>query len=161
MRAYCRPGATAFERLESHVAHLLCSRPEMSGRLAELLVEVAGLGPARESAVRKALPDGCADHPGEALGVARAVLFFCGVSLENERALVGGPRQDFARLIHRGFHPVDIAAPGSYATPSLVEGYCYMGASFARGMDRVFEGVTGQPLGEHMRRALAVLKTSP
>ncbi|HEX9014712.1 MAG TPA: hypothetical protein VF960_01780 [Chloroflexota bacterium] len=110
--------------------------------------------------MRKAFPDGCADHPGEALGMARALLFFCGLTMESERALVGGPRQDFARLMRGDFRPVDLAAPTSYAAPSLVDGYCYMGASFARGMDRVFEGVTGQPLGEHMRRALAVLKTS-
>ncbi len=159
MRAYYHPGATPHERLESQIAHQLCTRPEMSSRLADLLVWAAGLGPAREAALREALPPVCVSHPGEALGMARAALFFCGLTMENEAQLSGRPREDLDRLLKGRFRVMDLAAPASYAVPSLVEGYCYMGASFARGMDKVFEAVTGLPLGEHLRRALALLKS--
>jgi len=160
LRAYYRPGATAFERLESHIAHLLCSRPETSTRLADLLVWTAGLGPAREAAIRQALPAGCIAHPGEALGLARATLFFCGLTRENERNLSGKPREDLAELLEGKVRQLDLASPASYAVASLVEGYCYMGASFARGMDKVFQAVTGRPLGEQLGRALALLRPS-
>lgn len=157
MRAYYRPGATSFERLESHIAHLLCSRPETAVRLADRLVLAAGLGPSREGTLRDALPAECISHPGEALGMARASLFFCGVRQEVERTLTGRPREDFSAVLKGYFQPLDLASPAAYADSGLVEGYCFMGASFARGMDRLFHAVTGQPLGEHLRRALALL----
>ena len=34
-----------------------------------------------------------------------------------------------------------------------------MGAGFARGVDRVFQAATGQPLSEHLRRALSLLES--
>ncbi len=157
MRAYYRPGATSFERLESHMAHLLCSRPDAAARLADRLVMAAGLGPTREETLRNELPAECISHPGEALGMARAVLFFCGVRQNDEKELTGRPREDFAAVLKGYFHPLDLASPASYTDAGLVEGYCYMGASFARGMDRLFHAVTGQPLKEHLRRALALL----
>ena len=160
MRAYCRPGATSFERLESHIAHLLCSRPETATRLVDQLVRTAGLGEVRQAALRRVFPVGCVTHPGEALGMARAALFFCGITAENERELTGRPREDFAALLKGYFRPLDLTSPSSYAALSLVDGYCYMGASFARGMDQVFEAVTGQPVKEHLRRALTFLKPS-
>jgi hypothetical protein len=157
VRAYYRPGATSFERLESHIAHLLCSRPETATHLADRLVLAAGVGPGREKAIREALPAGYFSHPGEALGIARASLFFCGVTQEEEGVLTGRPRGDFAAVLKGYFRPLDLASPASYTDPGLVEGYCFMGASFARGMDRLFHAVTGQPLGEHLRRALTFL----
>jgi hypothetical protein len=132
----------------------------MPTRLADLLVHAAGLGPGREAALREALPAGCLTHPGEAMGIARAALFFCGLTRENEGLLTGRPREDFAGLLGGGFRRLDLASPASYGIESLVEGYCYMGASFRRGMDSVFHAVTGRPLGEHLRRALALLRPS-
>ena len=161
MRAYYRPGATPFERLESHIAHLLCSRPETASHLADRLVAAACLGPSREKLLREVLPAGCITHPGEALGMARASLFFCGLTQEDEVGLTGRPREDFTGLLKGRFEPLDLASPESYEAPSLVEGYCFMGASFARGMDKLFLAVTGQPLAEHLRRALTLLQPSP
>ncbi len=55
---------------------------------------------------------------------------------------------------HRSDGP---GSPAPFEAPSLVEGYCHMGAGFSRGVDLVFRAVTGQPLSEHLRRALRLL----
>lgn len=162
MRVYCRPGATSLERLEALVAFYLCSKPEIPGRIADLLVWATDCGPAREGLIREAFSRESAPDPAEALGMARAVLLLCGVAPERDHHLLTGrPRRDFTRLIKGHFLCQDLASPEAYAVPSLLEAYCCMGVSFARGVDRVFQGVTGQPLAEHLRRALALLDPTP
>ncbi len=160
MRVHCRPGATPLEKLEALVAGHLCSDPEMPQQLADLLVWATGCGPARERAVRAALRQKDIGDLAEALGMARALLLLSGVATDPEERLCGRPRVDFARMMEGRFHPQDLAAPEAYAAPILVDGYCHMGAGFARGMDRVFTAVTGRALGEHLRRALALLEPS-
>ncbi len=158
MRVYYRPGATSLERLEALIAFYLCSKPEIPERVADLLAWATGSGPARESLIREAFSGESIPDPAEALGMARAVLLLCGVAPERGRQLTGQPREDFVRLIGGEFHHQDLASPEAYAAPSLLEAYCHMGAGFARGVDRVFHAVTGQPLAEHLRRALALLQ---
>ncbi len=161
VRAYCRPGATPLERLESYVASRLCSREDFPQQLAELLSWATSSGPARSDAIRAVFPSTCVRHPGEALGMARAVLVFCGVTPEREMELSGHPREDFVRLMAGRYRSGDLGSPDSFDAPNLIEGYCYMGASFSRGVDLVFRAVTGQPLSEHLSRALRVLGPRP
>ncbi len=157
MRVYCRPGATSLERLEAHVAFRLCSRPEASGQMAELLSSVIGPNRAPEAAPGQPFLSPIAD-PAEALGVARAVLLLCGLAPEHRVALTGNPREDFARLVKGCYRAPDPGSPETYALPSLLDAYCHMGAGFARGVDAVFATVTGSSLGDHLRRALALLE---
>lgn len=158
MRVYCRPGATSLERLEALIAFYLCSKPEIPQKVADLLVWATDGGPARERAIRDAFPAECIPDPAEALGMARAVLLLCGVAPERGKQLTGQPREDFSRLMEGRYRYQDLGSPEAYAVPSLLEAYCHMGAGFARGVDRVFQAVTGQPLAEHLRRALALLE---
>lgn len=160
VRAYCRPGATPLERLESYVASRLCSGEDFPQRLAELLSWATNSGPARAAAIRAEFPTTRVSHPGEALGMARAVLVFCGLTPERERELSGRAREDFICLMARRYRNEDLGSPASFEAPNLVEGYCYMGASFSRGVDLVFRAVTGQPLSAHLSRALRVLGAS-
>lgn len=157
MRAYCRPSATPLERLEAHLAFQLCSRPEVAPRVADLLVWATGSGPGREAAIREAFLSRTVVEPAEAVGVARAVLVLCGVAPEHGAELTGEPREDFARLMEGHYKHHDLGSPAAYAVPSLLDAYCHMGAGFARGVDRVFQAVTGHPLAEHLRRALSLL----
>jgi len=161
LRAYYRPGATPLERLETLVALYLCSRPGIPERVADLLVRATGCGTAREVLIREAFSSRSVPDPAEALGMARALLLLCGVAPEHGQRLSGQPREDFARLLEGQFPHPDLASPESYAVPSLLEAYCHMGSGFARGVDRVFRAVTGRPLVEHLRRALALLERSP
>ncbi len=156
MRVYCRPGATPLEQLEALIAFYLCSKPEIPPQVGELVLWVTGGGTARETAVREAFPTECVPDPAEALGMARAVLLLCGVAPEHRPRLTGRPREDFALLMEGHYHPQSLGSPDDYALPSLLEAYCHMGAGFARGVDRVFHAVTGNPLAEHLRRALSL-----
>ncbi len=156
MRVYCRPGATPFERLEAYLAFCLCHRPDTLEQVAELLVWAMGSGPTREESIRRLLSQRV-DDPAEALGMARAVLLLCGLTPEQGVDLSGRPRIDFDRLMEGGYRHPDPASPTVYAAPSLLDAYNHMGAGFARGVDRMFRAVTGQPLSEHLRRALALL----
>lgn len=159
MRAYCRPGATPVEQLEAHLAFQMHTRPQVTQRVAGLLAWATNSGPAREETIRDALSQGTGGNPAEALGMSRAVLFLCGVAPENAGQLYGHPRLDFARLLEGEFRRQDLASPRSYALPSLLEAYSHMGAGFARGVDQVFQAATGQPLSEHLRRALSLLES--
>lgn len=159
MRAYCRPGATPIEQLEAHLAFQMHTRPQVTQRVADLLAWATNSGPAREETIRDSFSQGTTGNPAEALGMARAVLFLCGVAPENGDQLYGHPRLDFARLLEGEFRRQDLASPRSYALPSLLEAYSHMGAGFARGVDRVFQAATGQPLSEHLRRALSLLES--
>ena len=98
------------------------------------------------------------EDPAEAMGAARAVLLLCGVAAENWQRLTGNPREDFARLMEGEYRRQELTVPEAYAVPSLLDAYCHMGAGFARGVDRVFQAVTGHPLIEHLNRALALLE---
>lgn len=160
MRVYCRPGATPLEQLEARLAAQLCSRPEIPQRVADLLVWVTDSGPARERAIRDAFPAERIGDPAEALGIARVVLLLCGIAPESKEQLSGDPKEDLANLLEGQYRTRDLASPSAYAFPSLLEAYCHMGAGFARGVDRVFRVVTGQPLSEHVRRALVLLEPS-
>lgn len=155
---YCRPGATSLERLEALTAFYLCSRPEIPQQVAGLLIWATDGGPARECAIQEAFSGDSVSDPAEALGMARAVLLLCGVAPEQRQQLTGQPRRDFTRLMKGSFRHHDLASPEAYALPSLLEAYSHMGAGFARGVDRVFQAATGQPLVEHLRRALALLE---
>ncbi len=157
MRVYYHPGATAHERLEALIASYLRSKPEVPPQVAELLAWATDCGPAREVTIREVFSSGCVLDPAEALGMARAVLLLCGVTPEHGLRLTGQPRTDFARLMEGEFHHRNLESPESYAAPSLLEAYCHMGAGFARGVDRIFEAATGQPLAGHLRRAMALL----
>lgn len=158
MRVYCRPGATSMERLEAYVASGLCSRPEVSRQVAELLAWSIDGDPSREMAIRNAFVGRCFEDPAEALGAARALLLLCGVAPECCRELTGRPREDYSRLLKGCFRPPAPASPAAYAAPSLLESYCHMGTGFARGVDLVFWAATGRPLIAHLRRALALLE---
>jgi hypothetical protein len=158
LRVPCRPGATPLERLEALVAYHICSNPEIPQQLADLLIWATDCGPTREQAVRGAFPQSGIPDPAEALGMVRALLLLSGVATDRVERLSGRPGEDFARMMEGRFHPLDLASPDVYVAPVLVDGYCHMGAGFARGMDRVFGAVTGQPLSEHFRRALAMLE---
>jgi len=125
--------------------------------LADLLVWVGNLGPNREKAIRQAFSPDSLGEPAEALGMARAVLLLCGIAPEHCGELTGQPRLDFIKLLDGKHQPPDLASPTVYAVPSLLEAYHRMGAGHARGVDRVFLAMTGQPLSEHLRRALALL----
>jgi hypothetical protein len=146
--------------LEALIAGQLCSDPEMPQQLADLLVWATGCGPTREQAVRVAFQQTDISDPAEALGMARALLLLSGVATDPEERLCGRARVDFARMMEGRFHPQDLASPDAYAAPVLVDGYCHMGAGFARGMDRIFAAVTGHALCEHLRRALAMMEPS-
>ncbi|MGE5617769.1 MAG: hypothetical protein ACM3US_00755 [Sphingomonadaceae bacterium] len=158
MRVYCRPGATPLERLEALTACYLRSKPEIPGQVADLLIWATGCGPAREGAVRAAFRFGCVPDPAEALGMARAVLLLCGIAPEYRQRLTGRPRRDLTHLLQGRYRHHDPASPEAYALPSLLDAYCHMGAGFARGVDRVFQAVTGRPLAEHLQRAFALLE---
>ena len=157
MKVYCRPGATPFERLEAHIAFHLRCRPEVCRPVGRVLSDSTGK-PETDGAWGGPLPSERIENPAEALGAARAILLLCGVAAENQSGLTGNPREDFARLLEGRYGRRSLAAPEAYAVPSLVNAYCHMGASFARGVDRVFQAVTGQPLAEHLNRAFKLLE---
>ncbi len=159
MRVYCRPGATPLERLEAYLAFCLRAQGEAAGRVADLLVAAVDPSPPREAAIRQLFQSPLGD-PAEALGAARAVLILCGLLRERGRGLTGDPRRDLARLVEGEHLPLAPPSPESYEAPDLLEGYCYLGASFARGMDAVFGAVTGRGLEEHLSRALGMLEPS-
>jgi len=156
LRVYCRPGATPLERLEAYLAFCLCHRPDTLRQVAGLLVWATGCGPAREESIRELLSRHV-DDPAEALGMARAVMLLCGLTPEQGVDLTGRPKIDFDHLMEGDYRHPDLASPTAYAVPSLLDAYHHMGAGFARGVDRMFQAVTGQPLCEHLRRALALL----
>jgi len=157
LKVHCRPGATPLERLEAYLAFCLCHKPDVPCQLADLLVWAANVGPIRERAIRQAFSPDSLGEPAEALGMARAVLLLCGMVPERCGELTGQPRLDYAGLLDGTHRPPDLASPTVYAVPSLLEAYHRMGAGHARGVDRVFLAVTGQPFSEHLRRALALL----
>jgi hypothetical protein len=157
VRAYWRPGATALERLEGYLASRLRTQERVGRRVAAILAATTGQGPDREGEFREVLQPGGVDHPAEALGIARAALFLCGVCTCGDERLTGDPEADLRRLLSGEFRRDDPTSPSVYATPDLVEGYCYMGASFARGVDRLFLIATRQPFNEHLHRALTLV----
>ena len=158
MRAYCRPGATPIERLEGYLASCLYSKSDALQQVAELLVRTTNAGPARSQAIRLLFSNGDRCDPAEALGIARAVLLLCGIAPERCTSLSGKPKADLSNLISGDYHQIDLTSPESYAAPSLLYAYHHMGAGFARGIDLVFQVVTGHTLAEHLRRALALLE---
>lgn len=157
MKVYCRPGATPVERLEGYLAFCLYFKSEILERVADLLVWATDAGPLRERAIRQAFSNGNVGDPAEALGMARAVLLLCGVAAEHGTPLTGEPRVDFANLMGGEYRHADLTSPAAYAVPSLLDAYHHMGAGYARGVDRVFQAVTGHTLSAHLRRALALL----
>jgi hypothetical protein len=126
--------------------------------MAELLAWATGGGSGREIALKEAFAPESIEDTAEALGMARAALFLCGVAPEYRVRLSGNPREDLARLMEGQYRHRDLASPNAYAAPSLLDAYCHMGAGFARGVDRVFRAATGRPLAEHLSRALALLE---
>lgn len=156
MRIYWRPGATPMERLEGYLGCRLRTRKDVSRRVAALLSKAVATDSSRQSALREAFAPGSIEHPAEAMGVARAVLFLCGVCDDAVERLTGDPKADLRQLLAGEFLRDDLNSPSAYAVPDLVEAYCHMGASFARGMDRAFLATTGQPLAEHLYRAITI-----
>jgi hypothetical protein len=157
VRAYWRPGATPFERLEGYLAARLRTQERVGRRVAALLTAATGQGPDRERDFQEVLQPGSIDHPAEALGIARAVLFLCGVCKQADDRLIGDPEVDLKRLLSGELLRDYSTSPSVYAAPELVDGYCYMGASFARGVDRLFLIATRQPFNEHLNRALTMV----
>lgn len=139
------------------MASCLSSKPEISERVADLLIWASGAGPSRAQAIRLLFSDCCTCDNAEVLGMARTVLLLFGIAPEHKTPLSGEPRTDLANLMEGEYPLPDLSSPATYAAPSLLDAYHHMGAGFTRGVDRVFHVVTGHTLAEHLRRALALL----
>jgi hypothetical protein len=156
-RSYWRPGATPLERLEGYLAARLRTQERVGRRLAALLATATGHGPDREAEFREALIPGSIASPAEALGMARAAMFLCRVCDDGVSRLTGDPETDLRRLLSGELRHDASTSPCMCAWSEMVEGYCYMGASFARGMDRLFLLATRRPFNEHLHRAMTLV----